>query len=225
MLDAELRDWRKTRRKTLFEARAALGRDMLRTYRQRIDRHLLRAFPNLARGTVAITWPFRGEYDTRHLAHTLRGAGARIALPVVIAPRAPLEFRAWAPGVAMAKGVYDIPYPAEGAAIRPDALLIPMLGFDRAGYRLGYGGGYYDRTLAALAAGGARPAAIGIAYELAAIDTIHPQPFDVPMEYIVTERGLYRRDPDGLVFLGVPKRSGSALASPVCYASEFDEEE
>jgi len=97
-------------------------------------------------------------------------------------------------------------------------VLLPMNGWDSAGYRLGYGGGFFDRTLASLAK---KPVVIGVTYEMARMDTIHPQAWDVPVDYVVTERGVYRRDPEGLAFLGAPEMAGSGeLASPVCYADE-----
>jgi 5,10-methenyltetrahydrofolate synthetase len=86
----------------------------------------------------------------------------------------------------MQVGVYDIPYPAEGSVVQPDALLIPMVGFDAVGYRLGYGGGYYDRTVASLAP---RPCLIGVSYELGRIETIRPLTHDIRMDYVVTEAG------------------------------------
>jgi hypothetical protein len=93
-----------------------------------------------------------------------------------------------------------------------------MNGWDAQGYRLGYGAGFFDRTLASLAK---RPVTIGVSYELAHLDTICPQPWDIPMDYVVTERGVYRRDPEGLAYLGEPQPGApSALASPVCYADE-----
>jgi 5,10-methenyltetrahydrofolate synthetase len=92
--------------------------------------------------------------------------------------------------VALARGVYDIPYPDEGPEVRPATVLLPMNGFDAGGYRLGYGGGYFDRTLAAL---DDRPRVIGVTYELARLPTIHPQPWDIPMDYVVTEAGVYTR--------------------------------
>ena len=92
-----------------------------------------------------------------------------------------------------------------------------MNGWDMQGYRLGYGAGFFDRTLASLAK---RPLTIGVTYEMAKLDTIHPQEWDIPLDYVVTERGVYRRDPDGLAFLGEPDPGDSNLASPVCYADE-----
>lgn len=218
----ELIEWRRTERRRLIAAREALDAPMLEQLRRRIDAALERSFPGLAAAKLAFCWPIRGEYDARHLARTLRGRGALTALPVVVAPGQPLVFREWHPGVELAMGPLDIPYPKASAEVAPDAVLLPMNGWDRAGYRLGYGGGFFDRTLAALDAGsGHRPAVIGIGYELGRMDTIHPQPWDIPMDWIVTERGVYRREPEGLAFLGEPVPGElSALASPVCYAGE-----
>lgn len=215
----ELIDWRKTERRRLIAAREALDASTLEQLRLRIDAAIARSFPGLAAAKVAFCWPIRGEYDARHLARTLRGRGALTALPVVVAPKQPLAFREWHPGVELAMGPLDIPYPKASANVVPDAVLLPMNGWDRAGYRLGYGGGFFDRTLAAMAK---KPAVIGISYELARMDTIHPQPWDIPVDWVVTERGVYRRDPEGLAFLGEPVAGEpSALASPVCYAGEI----
>ena len=101
----------------------------------------------------------------------------------------------------MAVGPLDIPYPVNSPVMVPDAVLLPMNGWDAAGYRLGYGGGFFDRTLASLPK---KPLVIGIAYQLSKIATIHPQSWDMPVDWIVTERGVYRRDQDKLAFLGEP---------------------
>lgn len=215
----ELRAWRKRLRETLLDRRLALSAATLQSYRAAIDRHLERGFPNLARGVVALCWPYKNEPDVRFAARRLREAGAVTALPVVVAPRAPLVFREWHPGVALARGVYDIPYPIDSREVVPDSVLLPMVGFDDAGYRLGYGGGFFDRTLAALAR---RPNVIGIAFELGHLPTIHPQPWDVPVDFVVSERGIYERRTGWLDFLGTPGPQGSALASPVCYAPDID---
>ena len=215
----DLKAWRRSERERLISARAALSPDVLDAWRQRIDRFLELSFPGLAKCRLAFCWPIKGEYDARHFARTLRDKGALTALPVVVAPRAPLAFREWHPGVELAKGPLDIPYPANSAEVTPDGVLLPMNGWDRQGYRLGYGGGFFDRTLAALTK---RPVVIGVTYEMLRIETIHPQPWDIPMDYIVTEAGVYRRDPEGLSFLGQPQQGEpSALASPVCYAGEI----
>jgi len=161
----------------------------------------------------------RGEYDARALADTLRGRGAVTALPVVVALGQPLVFREWYPGVALVSGPLGIPYPASSDPVVPTLVLVPLSGWDEAGHRLGYGGGFFDRTLASLPK---RPIAIGLGYELGRMPTIRPQAWDIPMDWIVTERGVYRRDPGGLVFLGDPAPGPpGAPASPVCYADEI----
>jgi 5-formyltetrahydrofolate cyclo-ligase len=223
MTDESLKAWRKAERDRLIAERTALDARTLERYRQQIDSHLLRSFPGLASAKLAFCWPIKAEYDARHLARTLRERGALTALPVVVAPRRPLEFREWHPGVELAAGPLDIPYPARSPVVVPDAVLLPMNGWDQAGYRLGYGGGFFDRTLAACAR---KPAVIGVAYEMAKMETIHPQSWDIPVDWVVTERGVYRRDggrEDGsLAFLGEPPAGeASELASPVCYAGEI----
>ena len=218
-MDPELRAWRTAERERLLAARERLDPAALEQLRRRIDGHLGRAFPGLARQTVAFCWPTRGEYDARPFLETLRAQGAVTALPVVIAPGQPLVFREWHPGVALAAGPLGIPYPERSPDVQPAAVLVPMIGWDGGGYRLGYGAGYFDRTLAARST---PCAAIGIAYELSRVPTIRPQAWDVPMDWVVTERGVYRRDPSGLAFLGEPASGApSALASPVCYADEI----
>jgi 5-formyltetrahydrofolate cyclo-ligase len=187
---AALRLWRRSIREALIAARLALPPATLQSCRERIDRHISSWFPDIAVGIVAFCWPYQNEYDARFIARHLRERGAVTALPVVVAPRTPLVFRAWRPGEKLAAGVYDIPYPADGPAVSPDTVLLPMNAFDDAGYRLGYGGGFFDRTLAALAR---RPRVIGVTYELARVPTIHPQAWDIPMDFVVTERGAYAR--------------------------------
>ncbi len=219
MTSDELREWRKAERARLIGERERLDPETLDRFRRRIDAHLERSFPGLAGATVAFCWPIRGEYDARPLVLTLRARGATTALPVVVAPGQPLVFREWHPGVALASGPLGIPYPASSDPVVPTVTLLPLIGWDDAGYRLGYGAGFFDRTLAAMAK---RPIAIGVGYELGRLATIDPQAWDVPMDWIVTERGVYRRDPGALAFLGVPAPgSPGTLASPVCYADEI----
>jgi 5-formyltetrahydrofolate cyclo-ligase len=215
----DLRDWRKRLRAELIERRMALSAETLEQHRKSIDASLERGFPNLHRGVVAMCWPFKNEYDPRYIARGLRERGAKTALPVVVAPKTPLVFREWHPGVKLVPGVYEIPYPVDSDELIPDYVLLPMNGFDQGGYRLGYGGGFFDRTLASLSK---RPVVIGVTYELASIETIYPQSYDIPMTYVVTERGIYRRDNDKLVFLGKPQdlSDASKLSSPVCYQGD-----
>ena len=222
MTSDDLKTWRAAERARLIGTRERLDEANLDALRRRIDAHLERSFPGLAAAKLAFCWPMRGEYDARPLAHRLRERGAVTALPVVVAPRRPLVFREWHPGVTLASGPLGIPYPTSSEPVVPTVMLVPLHGWDDAGYRLGHGGGFFDRTLAAITP---RPIAIGVGYELGRMPTIRPQTWDVPMDWIVTERGVYRRDPDGLAFLGeaAPGRPGP-VASPVCYADEIEPE-
>jgi 5-formyltetrahydrofolate cyclo-ligase len=185
--------WRSARRAALIRAREALPADVLLAARLAIDNHLQRGFADLARGPIAFCWPYRQEYDARHLLARLRRQGAVTLLPVVVGKGRPMIFRAWKPGDAMLRGGLGIPYPADGADATPDTVLLPVVGFDDDGYRLGYGGGFFDRTLQALQERGARPRVIGVGHELARLPTIHPQAYDRPLDYMVTERGIYAR--------------------------------
>ena len=213
-MNPDLSAWRKRERARLLAARIALSRDALLDMRAQIDSHLKRAFPDLAHGAIAFCWPYQNEYDARHLIAALRERGALAALPVIVAPKTPLIFREWHPGAKMASGPLSIPYPEDTPEVYPDSVLLPMLGFDLGGYRLGYGAGYFDRTLAAI---GKRPLVIGTAYEMALMETIHPQPHDIPPDFVVTERGVYERRGNALRFL----QEERGYSSPACLASEI----
>lgn len=188
--DGTLQAWRQAQRDTLVAARLQIDAVTLRQWQANIDQRLEQYFAELTIGVIAFCWPIKNEYDARPLVKRLRERGAVTALPVVVAPRTPLEFRAWHPGVELARGALDIPYPKDGNSVVPDTLLVPMNGFDTGGYRLGYGAGFFDRTLAGLPT---RPRTIGVAYEIARLETIRPQPYDIPMDFVVTERTLYQR--------------------------------
>jgi 5-formyltetrahydrofolate cyclo-ligase len=219
MTSDELRTWRNAERERLIAERERLDPATLERLRRHIDAYLERSFPGLAAAKVAFCWPVRGEYDARLLTRTLRERGAVTALPVVVGPGQPLAFREWHPGVMLASGPLGIPYPVDSEPVVPTVALLPMNGWDGAGYRLGYGAGFFDRTLASMSK---PPAAIGIGYELARVRTIRPQDWDIPMDWVVTERGVYRRDPGGLVFIGDTSQGPpGAPASPVCYADEI----
>lgn len=110
---------------------------------------------------IGFYWPFKEEYDPRDLVRSLHAKGTRLALPVVVEKAKPVIFRERRPGMPMSHGVWNIPLPTGGEPVAPDVLLVLLVGFDRQAYRLGYGGGYYDRILAALPA---KPRTIGIAW-------------------------------------------------------------
>jgi 5-formyltetrahydrofolate cyclo-ligase len=210
---SDLPAWRRRERARLLAEREALSPETLAALRERIDQNLERTFGDLVHGILAFCWPYRNEYDARHFAAALRRHGAVTALPVVVAPKTPLAFREWHPGITLVEGPLGIPYPVGSSEVRPDNVLLPMLGWDGGGFRLGYGGGFFDRTLAAIEK---RPRVIGIAYEQAYLRTIYPQPHDIPADFVVTERGAYRREPQGLKLIGGPP----GFSSPPCYAGE-----
>ena len=177
--------FRKAKRLELLERRRAVGFDDRKRYANELTERLLAAVELRAFGTLGFYWPIRGELDLRAIAQRHLAAGGAAALPVVVAKNEPVEFWSWETGSAMQRGFWNIPVPLERRRVTPDALLIPLVGYDSAGYRLGYGGGFYDRTLASLAP---RPYCIGVGYDDAVLETIHPQPHDIPMNIIVTER-------------------------------------
>ncbi len=181
--------WKAGLRKELLARRQAVSGADRQAWIAAITRHLTDGFPQLAGMTIGLYWPYQGEFDPRHAVRHFRDRGARTALPEVVRKAEPLQFRLWRPGVAMTRGVYDIPVPHDTELVLPHALIMPPVAFDAAGYRLGYGGGFYDRTLASLTP---RPLTIGVAYELCRVDTIHPQAFDLAMDYVVTERGIFK---------------------------------
>jgi 5-formyltetrahydrofolate cyclo-ligase len=183
---AEIRPWRKAMRETLIRGRVDAGPAQRAEWSRPIEAELRRLIPGLGVKTVGFYWPFRGEFDARPLVRDLIKSGVTAALPAVVQPKTPLEFRRWAPGTALEPGVYSIPIPKERNLLEPELLIVPLVGFDPAGYRLGYGGGYYDRTIASFAK---KPQAIGVGFELSRLATIHPQPHDIPMSVILTESG------------------------------------
>lgn len=142
------------------------------------------------RPVVAGYWPAGSEADVRPLLERASGAGLRCALPVVESRSTPLSFRAWRPGAELVDGALGTRQPDDGCeTVRPDVVLTPLLAFDAAGYRLGLGGGYYDRTLAALRAAG-RVAVIGIGFAGQRMDAVPREDHDQRLDWIVTEAGV-----------------------------------
>ncbi|MFM9882178.1 MAG: 5-formyltetrahydrofolate cyclo-ligase [Burkholderiales bacterium] len=242
----EIKPWRKAQRVTLIAARTAIVPDQHRVWDERITTLLLAGFAPPPGAVIGFCWPYKSEFDARFVIRRWRDEGAIAALPAVIEKARPLQFRKWWPGAPMRAGVYDIPVPDGTDVLTPDIAIVPMNGFDEQGYRLGYGGGYFDRTLAVLER---RVLAVGVSYEALRLPTIHPQPHDIPMDFVVTEASLYRaggRDLRSLAATecaveaaallksrGLPRPgSGSrtaieaeqparAYSSPACYAHEI----
>jgi len=141
--------------------------------------------------SVSAYLPIKGELDTGPLITALHGAGVTIALPVVVGAGQALELRAWAPGEPLEKRAFGIPEPIERTLISPDLLFVPLVAFDATCYRLGYGGGFYDRTLAALAqARGKQPPAYGIAFREQYVEDLPHGPHDMQLSGVITPEGL-----------------------------------
>lgn len=139
--------------------------------------------------SVGVYWPIRGEPDLTGAYSGLVARGVRLALPVVVDKNAPLRFIAWQPGDPMSKDSFGVAIPATGDVMRPEALLIPCVGFNENRYRLGYGGGFYDRTLALEP----RPVTIGIGYAIAKAD-FHADSHDVALDAVITELSAIERE-------------------------------
>ena len=137
-------------------------------------------------------WPMGDELDPRPLIHRAQAAGHAVGLPVVVAKAQPLVFRDWTPQTRFVPGGFKTAVPEPSAPeVVPSVLLVPLLAFDLAGYRLGYGGGFYDRTLTRLRAAG-RITAIGFAYEGQLVDAVPRAEYDQPLDAILTERSFRR---------------------------------
>lgn len=189
---AQARDvarWRTAQRHDRLAARpsADIRRQIEATLATHLDALMARRFGDISGQVVSAYWPIRSEPDLRPWMTRLIAAGAMVALPVVRRRNAPLEFRPWTPGCPMRRGHWNILEPDTDCTVSPAISLAPLVGWDGQGYRLGYGGGYFDRTLAAL---DPAPCAIGVGYQGARMPTIYPQPHDVRLDAIVTENGL-----------------------------------
>jgi 5-formyltetrahydrofolate cyclo-ligase len=186
----EIKTWRRDERRRLLALRTGTAPTVRREWATMIETRLRALLAERPGITIGVYWPIQAEFDPRPLVGWLVAAGSAAALPAVIDKKGPLEYHAWRPGDPLVDGVWNIPVPEQRNLVVPQTVLAPLVGFDQSCYRLGYGGGYFDRTLAALSP---RPLAIGVGFELSSIDTIYPQPYDIPMDWIVTEARLRRR--------------------------------
>lgn len=184
-----LRHWRAERRRELIARRLALDSKARRALSIAISRELDHALLSCESPIVSAYWPFRGEPNLMAWLAKLHSRCVRVALPVVVAKGQPLEFREWHPGAPLQAGIWNIPIPVSQSILEPSVVIAPLVGFDREGYRLGYGGGFFDRTLASLSR---KPLVIGVGHDCLEMSTIHPQAHDVPMDLIVTGNGSPR---------------------------------
>jgi 5,10-methenyltetrahydrofolate synthetase len=184
---SDVQRWRVAERARLLAARLAIPPAVRRVRDAAIRANLEAILGDVGGRVVSAYQAIDGEPDLDQLLGRLVASLARTALPVVVAPDRPLLFRAWTPGEPLERGIRGIAVPRPDAeTVVPDILIVPVVGFDSACHRLGHGGGFFDRTLAAMPH---RPRVIGVGYAQAAIATIHPQPHDVPMDIVVTEQG------------------------------------
>lgn len=184
----QVAEWRRRWRRMLMVRRQSLIPDWRHQLEIIAVGHIEDILEDLPPGPVAFYWPVNGEVDMRYPAAKIRALGRITALPVVVGKEAPLEFWRWETDEDVAPGVWDIPIPSRRRIVAPAVAFVPLLGFDRDGHRLGYGAGYYDRTFASLHP---RPLLIGVGFEVGRLDSIHPQPHDIPMDVIVTEAGVH----------------------------------
>jgi 5-formyltetrahydrofolate cyclo-ligase len=185
--DLNSASFRARQRQAKIAARLAMAATEHARASAMIEAHLTALLAARPPQVIAFCWPLRNEFDSRPLVTDLLGAGWRACQPVVVATAAPMEFRAWLADSPMTTDRHGIPIPDTETVAAPDIVLLPLVAFDEQGYRLGYGGGYFDRTLASLTP---RPCAIGVGFELARIDTVHPAAHDIRLDAIVTEAGI-----------------------------------
>ena len=172
-------------RRTLLAQRQQLAPEVRQILDERIVAHVLAWWRGSGARCLGVYWPMRGEPDLRPLYRRLAEEGVQLALPMVVEKDAALTFTAWKPGDELVTQGLGGQVPAPGAAeLRPEALLIPCVGFNVRRQRLGYGGGYYDRTLAVHP----RPAAIGIAYAASRCD-FEGDAHDIALDLVITEAG------------------------------------
>ena len=182
-----IRAWRRGQRQRLIAQRQSLS-SVERHRCGEVIAESLESESKFCRGCVGFYWPLDGEIDLRPLMHRLSDRGVELALPVIVEKDQPMEYWVWDAQTRMRnQETWHIPVPIERRLLVPSVLFVPLLGFDQQGYRLGHGGGYYDRTLAALQY---KPLTVGIGYDFAKLETIYPQDHDVSMDMIVTEQGI-----------------------------------
>lgn len=159
---------------------------------ERLSSHLLAALSRIStRAVVAGYYPINSEIDVRPALHAIERSGYALALPRVVAAENPLVFHQWAMDDPLVKGPYQVQEPANDApVVEPDVVLVPLLAYDREGFRLGYGGGYYDRTLDGLRR---RKGiyAIGVAYEQQLVNAVPRDQYDQRLDMIVTPEGQW----------------------------------
>jgi 5-formyltetrahydrofolate cyclo-ligase len=173
-------------RRTLIANRQAIAPEVRRQWDQAIGARVLRWLTTHRAKILGVYWPIRGEPDLRSTYTLLAARGLQLALPLVVGKDEALRFAAWTPGDPLSKDAFGVAVPADAQkTVQPDTVLVPCVGFNAMNLRLGYGGGFYDRTLAVQP----RPLAVGIAYECSLVE-FDGAAHDIALDEIITERRL-----------------------------------
>ncbi len=216
-LDAEETAFRRAERERCLALRAAAPASVRSAVQANVDAVVDLLLRGAKRPSLAFYWPIRGEIALFGAMRRAVDAGATVALPVVVDRHGPLAFRRWTPATRMEPGVWKIPVPPDSAEpVDPDVLFVPVVGYDAANFRLGNGGGYYDRTLAARSP---RPRTVGIGMTCLRLATFRPAAHDLPMDLMVTEAPVAPRD-RATLSAWVGERID--CASPPCAMPELD---
>lgn len=181
--------FRQNLRRDMITRRMALATETHATLSAAVRLRVDQAFPALAELIVGFCWPVQNEPDLLPLVSELIARGGRVVLPVVVRPGAPLAFREWWPDQPLIPDRYGIPTPTDGDFLVPQALLLPVNAFDATNHRIGYGGGFFDRTLASLSP---RPLTIGVGFDFQRVASIRPEAHDLPLDTMVTESSIQR---------------------------------
>lgn len=175
--------WRRAKRESLVRSRIKVGSNQRKMNLEKIRLRLAEALETLHKGIIGFYWPIKGEFDLRSFVEGYLAEEWSAALPAVVEKDEPLEFRLWTPETELLPGIWNIPTPIERNVVEPTVLLVPLVGFDAEQYRLGYGGGYYDRTIVNFKK---RPFTVGVGLNIMRLKTIYPQTHDIPMDKILT---------------------------------------
>ncbi len=174
-------------RQLLLESRKAISAEQKLLWDKQLIEKILAWWSVERIQTIGVYWPMRGEPDLLAAYARLTELGTTLALPVVVSDHAPLKFYAWMPGDPVIKDRYGAAVPADQhTELQPQALIIPCLGFSQQRFRLGYGGGFYDRTLALLP----RPHTVGVAYDVAE-SAFAADPYDVALDIVMTQSATF----------------------------------
>lgn len=193
MADRQIEDAKAALRSKAHATRAGILNSLRGDAAKAVAGHFFEAVKLEPRQIVAGYWRIKDEMDCQPILVRLMDSFQPVCLPVVLGDDQPLELRLWEQGAPLYEAGFGTLAPSELAPkVEPDLILMPLLGFDRKGTRLGYGGGYYDRTLERLSK---RPRLVGVAFDAQELDEIPREPHDVPLDMVVTESGARHFEP------------------------------